>query len=764
MMLLIKGPLAVYPLEVSCPHHTPQRHAVRSPPSFIIGSYAMRLLNVSTREVEEFQGNDVPPYAILSHTWGGEEVTFHEMEAIARYRRSQQDPVVTHMMPPPAGSPDAMKLMLLSTMLMAFRGKRSRASRASALPALTNGYETDDDDKSHTRMVPSSSPHPFEHKAGYSKITYACGQAQKDGYRYVWVDTCCIDKRSSAELSEAINSMFSWYQRAAVCYTYLDDVYFDDYTEGYLTWKDHFSNSRWFTRAWTLPELLAPRKVVFYAKGWRLLGTKSSLVKSIEKITGIDELTLLDPKQIHNASVAQRMSWAAKRESTRPEDRAYSLMGLFGVNMPILYGEGENAFLRLQEEIIKWSYDQTIFAWGTLSHDEGRLPHHHQPVDLGEFDYDNLTGTTGVLAKSPQDFAGMQHIIASSPPPGQPASDYTMTNKGLHITLPLIKTTTTPFQTHYLAILNCHPEHDPSSRLTIPLTATATPNVFLRVRSSNSTATLVPASELAKPKHKTIYMPTTPSQSSHTLHSKLGEEEEIIFIRAADLVAPGYDVLDILPKPQPQGLEGASRTGSWNGSVLWNRELRCLRVTGVDYTRRKGEGVLYQLAVVAFWNRHLGSGFVVRVLVDGVSKVVFVDLPPLQRVQMDGEGKSLVAVAKRLLDNPGMVEMNVPVSGSEGDSTGSRVIQVDVVNAMATEEETLDSGLVAEGNGWVLKPGYEVKLSGTVTFTEKWERKYQRTVNARVERQKKGVIELSMTSMLWQAAPALKGEELDQPS
>jgi hypothetical protein len=709
----------------------------------------MRLLNVSSREVEEFQGNEIPPYAILSHTWGREETTFHEMEAIARYRRSQQDPVVTHMMPSPPGSPDAMKLMLLSTMLMAFRGKRNRVSRPSALPALTSGYETDDEDGSHTRMVPSSSPHPFEQKAGYSKIAYACGQAQKDGYRYVWVDTCCIDKRSSAELSEAINSMFLWYQRAAVCYAYLEDVHFDDYTEGYLTWKDHFTNSRWFTRAWTLQELLAPRKVVFYAKGWRLLGTKSSLVKSIERITGIDELTLLDPKLIHNASVAQRMSWAARRESTRPEDLAYSLLGIFGVNMPILYGEGENAFLRLQEEIIKRSDDQTIFAWGMLSHDDRPLHHHHQTPDLDDIDYENLTGTSGVMAQSPKDFAGMQHIVTSFPPPGHPASDYTMTNKGLHITLPLTQATGNLFQTHHLAILNCHPEDDPSSRIAIPLAATATPNVFLRARNSNSSSrapTLVPASELATAKQKTIYIPATPSQSSHTPHSKLGEQEEVIFIRAPDLVAPGYDVLDIMPRERG----------------VWNKELRCLRVAGVEYTRRKGYGVLYQLAVVVFWNRHLKCGFVVRVLVDGGSKVVFVDFPPQGGVQFDGEGKGLVELAKSVCDNPGVVEVSVPES--KEDSVGRRVLQVEVVSAVATDEEMLGRRLVTAGNGWLFKPSHELKLSGSLTFTEKWEREYQRTVNARVERKKKGMIELSMTSMLWQAALEHKGEEPDQPS
>jgi len=394
----------------------------------------MRLLNISTREVEEFLDNNIPQYAILSHTWGLEEVTLHEMQALARYRRSQQEPNInTHMVPRSAKDPEAMKLMLLSTMLLAFRGNRLRFDHPARLPALTNGDETEDCDGGYVPVVSASSRHPYETKAGYSKIAYACGQAGKDGYQYLWVDTCCIDKRSSAEVCEAVNSMYSWYQRAAVCYAYLEDVHFDDYTEGYMTWKDHFSNSRWFARGWTLQELLAPRKVVFYARGWRLLGTKSSLVKNIGKITGIDELTLLEPKLIHNASVAQRMSWASQRTTTRTEDLAYSLMGLFGVSMPIIYGEGENAFLRLQEEIIKRSDDHSIFAWGTLGHDDSHLPRHL--LDPDDYDVDDAADTTGILAKSPRDFAGMDHILPS-PPPNEPTTHYALTNKGLHITLP----------------------------------------------------------------------------------------------------------------------------------------------------------------------------------------------------------------------------------------------------------------------------------------------------------------------------------------
>jgi hypothetical protein len=121
----------------------------------------MRLLNVSTREVEEFHGTDIPPYAILSHTWGAEEVSLYDMEGIARYRRSQQEP--THVVPRSATTPDAMKLMLLSNMLMAFRGDKSRFSQPSPFPAITNGQEIYDDGRSIGRVVPSPPPHPFEH-------------------------------------------------------------------------------------------------------------------------------------------------------------------------------------------------------------------------------------------------------------------------------------------------------------------------------------------------------------------------------------------------------------------------------------------------------------------------------------------------------------------------------------------------------------------------------------------------------------------------
>ena len=188
-------------------------------------------------------------------------------------------------------------------------------------------------------------------KAGYQKIKHFCRTAAEDGFEYVWVDICCIDKTNSSELSEAINSMYRWYKDSEVCYAYLSDV---DSGEDPHAPESSFSKSRWFTRGWTLQELIAPSIVVFYSSDWKEIGTNSSLQDVIEAVTGIHVSAFLgDHDDLRNFSIAQRMSWAANRETTRTEDLAYCLLGLFDISMPMLYGEGEGAFIRLQEEIIK---------------------------------------------------------------------------------------------------------------------------------------------------------------------------------------------------------------------------------------------------------------------------------------------------------------------------------------------------------------------------------------------------------------------------
>jgi len=231
---------------------------------------------------KDFLRDDVPRYAILSHTWGAdtEEVTFED---------------------------------------------------------LMNGTS--------------------KHKTGYDKIRFCGEQARHDDLQYFWVDTCCINKSNNTELSEAINSMFRWYQNAVKCYVYLSDVpraAFDANDElNQLRWELDFRESRWFTRGWTLQELLAPGSVEFFSRKGRRLGDKRTLERQIHEITGI-ALSALQGTPLSQFSVDERLAWAKNRQTTRKEDEAYSLLGIFNVYMPLIYGEGrDNAFTRLRDEIDK---------------------------------------------------------------------------------------------------------------------------------------------------------------------------------------------------------------------------------------------------------------------------------------------------------------------------------------------------------------------------------------------------------------------------
>ncbi|KAH7157797.1 heterokaryon incompatibility protein-domain-containing protein [Dactylonectria estremocensis] len=257
----------------------------------------MRLLNTKTLELEDV-GAEPGSYAIVSHTWGQDELLFADVNNPER--------------------------------LQGIRWKN------------TNGYR---------------------------KVAKACETALKQGFKYVWIDSCCIDKTNSAEVSEAINSMFGWYRDASTCYAYLSDVTVRQ--DGAL---ENFESSRWFTRGWTLQELIAPDDVEFFSRDWEPLGMRSHHSVRIGRITGIPEAVLTGRERskrrrnnlaqlLYQENIATRMSWAAYRETTRREDMAYSLMGLFGVNMTILYGEGDGAFLRLQEEILKTAQDQSMLIW-----------------------------------------------------------------------------------------------------------------------------------------------------------------------------------------------------------------------------------------------------------------------------------------------------------------------------------------------------------------------------------------------------------------
>jgi uncharacterized protein YerC len=245
---------------------------------------------------------------------------------------------------------------------------------------------------------------------GWKKIQGFCAFAKKWDWEYAWADTCSIDKTSSSELSEAINSMYTYYRNAEECYAYLNDVPAN---------LDHkakiraLRRSKWFTRGWTLQELLAPNELYFLDRDWKIIGSKKTLGDVLSEITGIENVAKIDPSI---TSVATRMSWASRRECSREEDNAYCLMGIFGINMPLLYGEGENAFRRLQLEILKTSDDESLFAWWRSQND--------------------FKLQTGLLATSPHDFRDSADI--SPYPFYADRAPYDMTNKGLQIEALLI--------------------------------------------------------------------------------------------------------------------------------------------------------------------------------------------------------------------------------------------------------------------------------------------------------------------------------------
>jgi hypothetical protein len=263
----------------------------------------------------------------------------------------------------------------------------------------------------------------------------------------------CIDKRSSAELSEAINSMFCWYASARVCYAYLSDVEEKNSSSG-IEVNDQLRESRWFTRGWTLQELIAPTSVQFYDKQWLLLGEKKSMVPILNEITGINENVLENHHWLRTTCVAQKMSWAAQRTTSRVEDQAYSLLGIFNVNMPMLYGEGEKAYQRLQEEIIKSSseVDHSILAWANPSSD---------PASYIE--------TPNLLALSPEWFRHAQGIISWALPQSE---IFEISQRGLRLTAPVKDDgwllEVNDEKVHAIA-LNCRYQHKPSSRIVLSL-------------------------------------------------------------------------------------------------------------------------------------------------------------------------------------------------------------------------------------------------------------------------------------------------------
>jgi Heterokaryon incompatibility protein (HET) len=203
-----------------------------------------------------------------------------------------------------------------------------------------------------------------EGKAGYNKLKFCAEQAAGDGLRYFWIDTCCIDKSNGPEIGEAIRSMFRWYAGAARCYVYLSDV--PNPKEPTSTVESAFANSRWFTRGWTLQELIASKSVEFFSNNRESLGSKTSRMQQIHEITGIAIEALQGLKPISRFSTADRMSWAARRETTREEDAAYCLLGLFEIHIPVMYGEGkQHAEDRLRRAIQEASTPTSVLLTDT---------------------------------------------------------------------------------------------------------------------------------------------------------------------------------------------------------------------------------------------------------------------------------------------------------------------------------------------------------------------------------------------------------------
>ncbi|KAF3059577.1 Vegetative incompatibility protein HET-E-1 [Daldinia childiae] len=362
----------------------------------------------------EKRPNELFKYAILSHTWENDEITFNDIE-------------------------------------------NDKATYTSAKTAAAH--------------------------ASLSKILGACGQAAADGYEYIWIDSCCIDKRSSSELSEAINSMFAWYHDADICYAFLLKAPNELVT---TEAKAEFATNKWFTRGWTLQELLAPKDVIFFSGDWVPIGEKKFLCLLLAEITGVDFKILLGDEPLDSASIARRMSWAAQRVTTRPEDKAYCLMGIFSVNMPMLYGEGgEKAFLRLQEEIMKQSDDESLFAWVNPN----ALP------DVME----------GLLAADPSYFLNSNTIIPYQD--WEPREPYTLTNRGLKIGLHL----TALNGDEYVAALDCPvpPDYKDSTFLAIYLQKLSEHNdQYARIRTGKL------ASVSTRGNLQTVYVPQKPEPPS----------------------------------------------------------------------------------------------------------------------------------------------------------------------------------------------------------------------------------------------------------
>lgn len=407
----------------------------------------MRLINTETLELHEFFDSAVPKYAILSHTWGTEEITFQDW----LYARQQNPP--------------------------------------------RWGWVHIEEEVAKLKA-----------KLGYIKIANACRQASTDHFSWIWVDTNCIDKTSSAELSEAINSMYQWYQKAEVCYAFLADVP-PSSSEQCAEPRSKFRGSRWFTRGWTLQELIAPEDLIFFSDSWTPICEKHEIASIIQEITNIPHEIIMQPQHLScgggHASIAEIMSWASTRTTARTEDMAYCLMGLLGVNMPLLYGEGRNAFLRLQLETIQKTSDVTFLAWQQVL---------LQPRKATDFT--SRLRDLETFASEPKAFYFSRYIHQTKSPPPKPGQfgeghwrtddlmSLRISNLGLSLSLPLVETLLPSFQ---YAVL---PFAQRGRRLWIPLW---TGRVCTRVEFPSATFGVSSAGYTAREKEITlpIYWPAS---------------------------------------------------------------------------------------------------------------------------------------------------------------------------------------------------------------------------------------------------------------
>ncbi|KAL7800134.1 RNA 3'-terminal phosphate cyclase domain-containing protein [Trichoderma ceciliae] len=342
---------------------------------------------------------------------------------------------------------------------------RAHSVAASALPRYAILSHTWGDGEVLFEDMMAKDRTAAKKKKGYKKIENGCRRAAADGFDYLWMDTCCIDKNSLAELSEAINSMFRWLKQCSLCYVFLEDC---QGTKPYQISSHSTNVPRWFTRGWTLQELIAPDTLHFYSANWAFLGTKSDHIDALSQVTGIDQYAL-SGGDLFRISIARRMSWMANRKTTRTEDMAYCLLGIFGVTMPLIYGEGSKAFARLQEEIMEETDDQSIFAWSEVGMKGTRR---------GEYGEGN-----GLLAFSPSSFASSSSLARFYI--RRPGGRQIVTSQGTLVNLLLCHDTSSGSNDVFFAILDCQIGHIPGVLAGIRLQRKgASGNDFMRIDTS----------------------------------------------------------------------------------------------------------------------------------------------------------------------------------------------------------------------------------------------------------------------------------------